>query len=262
MMPSTITRALAAVALLSIVGCAAPLGAPPPSSVEEAYRHHNRPTDKWFARGKPYADQPGNLRAEDMLALLSGTVFLERDFDERGPRSRNYRRDGLNVYVFGPDGEVGMCVSTGNESESHSLAVSRFIPETRRIEGNLYPVLASPNETPLYPDLTVENQDGYGGRLYSMLYDPETGVAVVFNFTTNKFNPRNSWYWEFTGHLQERLPASVYTLCPDFPSAEDLGFEVNAAQTATGYRELVQQDPGRRIMRPDLVTPDARLTYR
>jgi len=64
------------------------------------------------------------------------------------------------------------------------------------------------------------------------------------------------------GHLQERLLASVYTLRPDFPTVEALGFGVDATQTATGYRELIAQDPGWRILRADLVTPDARLTCR
>ena len=46
----------------------------------------------------------------------------------------------------------------------------------------------------------------------------------------------------------------IYTLCPDFPSPEELGVGVNEAQTAITYNKLLQQDPGRRILRPDLIT--------
>jgi len=260
-MPNTITKALAGGALLALASCGVPPNSPP-SSVEEAYRHHNRPTDKWFDLGRPYADQPGNLRAEDMSALLSGTVLVDRDFDTRSPRHRDYRPDGLNVFFFGPNGKVGVCASSDFYHDDHALSVGHYEPAVRRTEGKLSPVLAV-SGTPAYnPELTVEKQDGFEGRLYSLLYDPEMGEVLVFVFSAHKLNPRNSWYKRYTGHLQERLPASVYTLCPDLPPAEDLGFEVNAAQTATGYRELVKQDPGRRILRPDLVTPDARLTYR
>ena len=48
----------------------------------------------------------------------------------------------------------------------------------------------------------------------------------------------------------------MYTLCPDFPPAEELGLEINHTQTALTYPELVAQDPGRRVRRPDLITPN------
>ena len=47
---------------------------------------------------------------------------------------------------------------------------------------------------------------------------------------------------------------AVYELYPDFPSPEEPGVEVNEAQTADRYDALVAQDPGQRILRPDLVT--------
>ena len=65
------------------------------------------------------------------------------------------------------------------------------------------------------------------------------------------------WDWD-NGHLQERLPAATWTLCPDFPPAEELGVGINHAQTAQSYREMLAQDPGRRVLRPDLVTTDVR----
>ena len=38
--------------------------------------------------------------------------------------------------------------------------------------------------------------------------------------------------------------------------AEQLGLEINHTQTALTYPELVAQDPGRRVRRPDLITPN------
>ena len=56
------------------------------------------------------------------------------------------------------------------------------------------------------------------------------------------------------GHLQNGIPAAVYTACPEFPSAESLGTFVNNNQTSWNYFELVEQDAGDRVIRPDLVT--------
>ena len=65
-----------------------------------------------------------------------------------------------------------------------------------------------------------------------------------------------TWVTWNVGHLQERLPRAVWTLCPDFPSAEELGVGVNEKQTAITYDRLIAQDPGKRILRPDLITLD------
>ena len=65
-------------------------------------------------------------------------------------------------------------------------------------------------------------------------HDAETGRTVSLDRGKNR-----RWYPRNTGYLQERLPASMYTLCPDFPPAEELGLEINHAQTALTYPELV-----------------------
>ena len=83
-------------------------------------------------------------------------------------------------------------------------------------------------------------------------HNAETGRIVFLHRGKNR-----RWYPRTTGHLQERLPASIYTLCPDFPPAAELGLEINEAQTALTYPELVAQDAGRRVLRPDLITFDA-----
>ena len=84
----------------------------------------------------------------------------------------------------------------------------------------------------------------------SPLYDAATGEAIWYGPWRGRWRA-----WDI-GHHQERLPAATWTLCPDFPSAEELGMGVNQLQTAVTYDALLAQDPGRRILRPDLVTPD------
>ena len=69
-------------------------------------------------------------------------------------------------------------------------------------------------------------------------------------------------YWEYeVGHLQEGIPAAVYDLCPDFPSAKSLGTFVNTKQTAQKYYDLLAQDRGKRVLRPDLVTEQTARPY-
>ncbi len=57
------------------------------------------------------------------------------------------------------------------------------------------------------------------------------------------------------GHLRRRLFFAVQRLCPDFPSTESLGLEVNASQGSFFYDDLLAQHPGERVLRPELVTP-------
>jgi hypothetical protein len=81
---------------------------------------------------------------------------------------------------------------------------------------------------------------------YKLLrYDSSTGGLTSFWFYKHK------WWEAGTGHLQERLPAVVYELCPDFPSAKSLGARINHKQTAKFYHDLVRQDPGRRVLKPE-----------
>ena len=105
----------------------------------------------------------------------------------------------------------------------------------------------------LFPFLNpaTERKGGNGGGLgNSPLYDGDTGQIVWYTYVGEK----KRWITWDPGHLQERLPAAVYTLCPDFPSPEELGVKVNTKQTAVTYDKLLEQDPGRRVLRPDLIT--------
>ena len=88
-------------------------------------------------------------------------------------------------------------------------------------------------------------------------YAPQNGTLKTYYFNTH----RNKWTTSRVGHLQKRIPAVVYELCPKFPSAQSLGAEINHKQTSGDYFELLKQDQGERIKRPELVTTDPVIRY-
>ena len=101
-----------------------------------------------------------------------------------------------------------------------------------------------------YPFLaTSETGNWEAGHGFSILqYRGETGQFAFLAFTGGR-------YWEMDkGHIQRGIPAAIYEICPDFPSAQSLGVPLIQDQTATNYFDLLEQNPGNRIIRPDLVT--------
>ena len=104
----------------------------------------------------------------------------------------------------------------------------------------------------LYPLMVRGDMEDLANSHHSNFqYMEKTGAL-----TELAFYPKhgNKWWDRRVGHLQEGIPAFVYDVCPDFPSAKSLGTFVNTKQTATAYLELLAQDPGKRVLRPDLVT--------
>ena len=182
--------------------------------------------------------QPGNVRADGLRELLAGSVLVS----ERVMRTP--RRDKrLQIVHTGSDGRVASCQYEIVRADMALWRWSWRVGKVRNPDGRLRPVVQWDSRS-------------YGlnrGGPLSVLHDGATG-GTVMHFSVG---PRY-WYWNqwFGGHLQERLPAVTWTVCPNFPSAEKLGVGVNHAQTALIYDELVAQDPGRRIRRPDLVTSD------
>ena len=91
-----------------------------------------------------------------------------------------------------------------------------------------------------------------GKTWYQLLrYNGETGELTTFV-------DRRGRVWEAdVGHLQARLPAVTWEICPNFPSAKSLGTKVNKKQTSRFYFELLRQDAGKRILRPQYVNENA-----
>lgn len=161
-----------------------------------------------------------NVTADDLPELIGGNVWVA------------YRENGrFEIVVSLVGGSEVTCVPNGKTSSTRWESITYDYREARE----RYPLVKT-----VFPDGT------FGLGAYK--YVPETGGLYYYIVD-------GSYWWEYgTGHLQSDLPAAVYDICPDFPSAESLGLEVNAAQTSKFYKKLVKQHPGKRIMRPDLVT--------
>ena len=179
-----------------------------------------------------FRHSPGNVRAEDIAALFAGKVLVI-------DRGRNFSKvpgivdHALKVVFIGRDQRYIWC-SYDSES-NYWTRKDKWSPVKVLHDGLLWPRF----------DPAFENDRLHG---LSPLYEAESGRIVFYRYRNKTFHPWNP------GHIQERLPAAVYTLCPDFPSPEELGVKVNSKQTAVTYDKLLEQDPGRRVLRPDLVT--------
>ena len=193
-------------------------------------------TPEEWRREPKFRHPPGNVRAEDMRELFDNAVQVVN-------QGREYATDGsphhiIKVIFTGRDGRYVWC--TWNEPPGkYNLWEHVWAPTKLKHDGRLWHLL----DTAIH----VNKHPGLG-----LLYDSETGQTVFY--TGRKY--KRLWVTHDVGHLQERLPRAVYTLCPDFPPAEELGVEINEKQTAVTYDALIAQDPGRRILRPDLITPD------
>lgn len=233
---SLATTLLCAAALLS--GCvASEISAQEASSSTIITMPQDR-YDAWSTRNARFSSDQiyPNVDYWNIEPLLAGKVFVSyyesggRPADDGGSYG-TFRADYLTAdgRIVGCAGEVPAASNTYRIEWRPA-----YIGNERLNIG--YPAMAAS------PD--VSNNPGY----YIHQYNAETGQLV-------EFTQQGRIWWEANkGHLQERIPAVVYEICPDFPSAESLGLRVNTAQTSTNYFELIEQDPGRRILRPDLVS--------
>ena len=180
-----------------------------------------------------------NVRAEDLRALLADRVVV--GYWSSSGFQGGKRAQKLFVAVHSGDGRSRTC----NKPIRGMLRKARWSTRTMPgRDGQVWPTVAGP----------------FWG-LSTYLYDPATGEVAFYLVNRERTQPRRkSPRWGLrVGHVQERLPRAAYDMCPNFPSPEALGLEVNEAQTAHFYDDLVAQDPGRRVLRPDLVTPHERI---
>lgn len=234
-MKSITSKLAAGLAIATLAGCVKDLPGTPegdydpdslPQTVAEAKEIIVRSRGR---EGVP--DAPGNVRAEDYAALFGDTVFVIND--GRPETGYGGSLNQIGVIFIGADGRYVWC-KMRNDGNRTRTSHANWSPHKRALAPGLTPIFL-PNSKP-----------DRGGL--SPLYDAGTGEVVFYT-------PNDGVWWDWdVGHLQERLPASTWTVCPDFPSAEEIGVGVNAKQTATTYPELLAQDPGRRVIRPDLVT--------
>ena len=184
--------------------------------------------------GFPLSKPPGNVAADDYQELFGGTVWV--GFAGGVDDMPEHPRDIIEVNYIGKDGRYAICffalpgrhVAKGN----WRWKVARHHMRDRRT-----PVLVN-----------GRNIRGNNGGAIMPIYNGRTGGLDWYRMQ-GKY-----WFGDSHGHLQKRLPRAVWNACPKFPSAKSLGVGVNEKQTAITYFDLVKQDPGNRIRRPDLVT--------
>ena len=172
---------------------------------------------------------PGNVRAEDYRALFGNTVEVSGVFGATG-----IAHYALQVAFIGRDGRYLWCIP--RREGRYFLGDQTWWSVKIKQRSRLWPIFVD----------GIREDPGWGVPLY----DAATGDAVWYGLWRGRWRA-----WDI-GHHQERLPAIIWTLCPDFPSASELGVGVNQLQTAVTYDALLAQDRGRRILRPDLVTPN------
>ena len=184
-----------------------------------------------------------NLDANGIDALLDKAAFVGtfKEDDRRGEK----RRDSVFIFAKDKNGLTHKCVWYGDEDN--------YRVDKRVRRGGTF---TQANRIRL-DEISVANpgaKEPRGGII--PIYDAKNGGFQTFIFHKRR------WWENETGHLQKNIPAVTYELCPDFPKASKLGMGVNKQQTAKLYSELVKQHPGVRILRPDLITEQTRVTWK
>ena len=201
-----------------------------PQTYEEAYIPW---TKEELAREHGYRHPPGNIRADDMYELFAGKVLVI-DRGGKGSGVPGVVNHAIKIVFYGKDQRYFWC-SYGSTSD-YFHRVNNWGPKIYRHKKSGIPLLDPATKSPNIGT--------------SPLYDESTGQIVWYTYSRKV----KKWFTWDPGHLQERLPAAVYTLCPDFPSPKELGARVNKKQTAVTYDKLLEQDRGQRVLRPDLIT--------
>lgn len=179
-----------------------------------------------------------NVTQEDMGVLFKGVAHV--GFGGANQKETNQNQHAMAVTWFGKDGSRVECFFSSDMEfvVFSSTFEPTMIDSTRRKE--------------TYPLLKYGTAVKTGFR--TVIYSPDGGTGLYMHW-------KGYWWEQRLGHLQARLPAATWTACPDFPSAASLGAKVNQKQTSTNYMELLAQDKGKRIKRPDLITKDTVVKY-
>lgn len=224
-------------ALVSLVaGCmdtaSTPVDGPVRSFQTVTYNH-------WDVRGRfTTRDQVfQNVTQKDLMTLLSGKTFV--GYEESDGSGLGY--GAITVRHFMADGNVYSCLvsyKTGSpEKDAYGGRPKQWVSSSAE------------NKNLGLEVFEIETIEFDGSSTYATIqYNGLTGQIAHVGYENNRFRDIRK------GHLQNGIPAAVYTACPTYPSAESLGTFVNHNQTAWNYFELLEQDAGDRVIRPDLVT--------
>lgn len=184
----------------------------------------------------------GNLDANGIDELIRSTVFVGYFQDQNRPDIA--QRDSVIINVTDEQGKAHDCSWwNGQDTFKYSGYIKRggTFTQANRIRLDRMGVAE------------VGARADNGGSI--PVYDGTNGSFQTFIFHKRR------WWENRTGHLQRAIPAATWELCPEFPSAASLGLAVNPHQTAARYKEMMKQHPGIRILRPDLITEDTKVTW-
>lgn len=235
MMISHVFKSCLAVAALAVSGCMDTNH----GTVEEGRSFKTASYNHWEVRGRFVTrDQIfQNVTQEDLTTLLSGKTFV--GYEESDGRGAGY--GALSVGYYSSDGKLYGCIISYLTGRPEADAYGDRPKQWLSSAGNNYNIG--------YRIAEIETVEFAGHSTYATVqYNGQTGQIADVGYENNRFRDIRK------GHLQNGIPAAVYTACPTYPSAESLGTFVNQNQTSWNYFELLQQDAGDRVIRPDLVT--------
>ena len=173
-----------------------------------------------------------NVKAEHVQPLLTGTAYISH-IDYEGPGKTSSSGGEVAIYWHSANGLRTTCIGTPSKGNAYGIGQWKF----QGIQRNSKYLKA---QHPLIQ--FARNGKTTGHEL--IRYDASTGALTTYWYQKLR-------WWEMDkGHLQTELPAVTWDLCPDFPSAKSLGARVNKKQTAKFYLDLVRQDPGKRVRKP------------
>lgn len=180
-----------------------------------------------------------NVAAEHVRPLLANTAWVTHWWDDRykGTEITNVR-----IVWYAADGREHVCLTdaTGDTMGWGVGSYSGYIKDLKFHKVR-------------YP---LKKAHVKGNNWFQLLrYNGQTGELTTYL-------AKNQRWWESdVGHLQARIPAVTWDICPNFPSAESLGAQVNHKQTSRNYLQLLEQDPGQRILRPQYQNDHAHEWY-
>jgi hypothetical protein len=172
-----------------------------------------------------------NVKAEHIQPLFNGSAFVAHlDYEGLG----NTKSGGdIQIFWFSKNKKYS-CYGYPNTGGLHQVYISKYdgvMHHSKYLRAD-------------YPLIATWSAEGNANRRSLIRYEASTG-----NFTQYWYE-KLKWWETITGHLQSELPAVTWELCPDFPSAKSLGARVNKKQTAKFYNDLVAQDAGKRVRKP------------
>lgn len=236
MIMRSIVNATLFITSLALTACGPSVATTEGVNIGDPVAPENRPPyqvyDNWDTRTRFRSTYPvyQNVEVDDVRPLLSNSTFVSyfenRKDDSYGQLQVTHWHDDTQYRCYFNDESV---VEISYWKPIMHLSTKRLLQ---------WPLLA------LSRTGDWENPTGY----QNLQYNGETGAFARMVIW------RGDWWEMSKGHLQHGIPAAVYDICPDFPSADSLGVPLIQDQTATNYFELLEQNPGNRIIRPDLVT--------